>query len=169
MARLVPVNETQVVRMSFARDRRGPCSWILNLLWLVLGGWHLFLTWFICGLLLSISIICCPCGQQVLKIACFLLCPFGKTIACHPPQRHCGGLNCLLNLLWIVTAGWILALQAVLAGIFMCITIIGIPFGYQCFKLAYISLWPFGLDVSSEYVETVTVTTTQYAVLEEQM
>jgi uncharacterized membrane protein YccF (DUF307 family) len=155
------------VRVAFVRDRRGPCSWLGNFLWFMLGGWHLFLSWFIVGLFLSISLVCCPCGVQVIKIACFLLCPFGKTLVSS--ETHCcGGVcNCLLNVIWIVTVGWFLALQALVTGVVLCLTIFGIPFGVQCFKLAYISLWPFGLEFSSDVVETVTVSTTRYTIFDE--
>ena len=165
---VVPV-ETHQVRVSFPRDRRGACSWVLNLLWLLLGGWHLFLSWFVVGILLCCSIILCPCGIQVIKIACFLLFPFGTSIVVTS-EEHRGCLctcDCVLNVVWILTAGWILALQALCTGILLCLSIVGIPFGIQCFKLAYISFWPFGLEVSSQYVETVTLSTARYVGLEE--
>jgi uncharacterized membrane protein YccF (DUF307 family) len=123
------------VHVAFLRDRRGPCSWILNFLWLVIAGWHMFLTWFIVGIIL------CTC-------------------------------NCCANILWIVTVGWFLSIQAVGTGIVFCLSCIGIPFGWQCFKLAYICLWPFGADVSANEIQTVTVinttaANTQYTRLEE--
>jgi uncharacterized membrane protein YccF (DUF307 family) len=155
------------VRVAFVRDRRGPCSWLGNILWLVLGGWHLFLSWFTVGILLSITLVFCPCGVQAIKIACFLLCPFGKTLV-SSEDAPCGCVcNCLLNVIWIYKVGWMLALQALATGVALCLTIVGIPFGVQCFKLAYISLWPFGLELSSDVEETVTISTTRYTIFDE--
>mmetsp|Transcript_17425 Transcript_17425/g.20109 ORF Transcript_17425/g.20109 Transcript_17425/m.20109 type:complete len:160 (-) Transcript_17425:332-811(-) len=148
--------------ISFTRDRRGPCSWIFNILWLLLGGWHLFLTWLFAGLTLCLTCIGIPCGWQVIKISFFLLFPFGQTLhysheLVHDPGARCcmRSCNCLLNIVWAVTAGWILAIQAFLTGVLFCITIIGIPFGIQCFRLTVLCFCPFGTDFSAE--ETVTV------------
>uniref|UniRef100_A0A7S4MDN6 Inner membrane component domain-containing protein n=1 Tax=Odontella aurita TaxID=265563 RepID=A0A7S4MDN6_9STRA len=153
--------------ISFTHDRRGACSWILNLLWLVLGGWHMFLTWFVAGLLLCLSVVGIPCGWQVIKISVFLLFPFGKTIVytgegLGEDGRCCMSCcNCLLNVVWALTAGWILALQAFLTGIAFCVTIVGIPFGWQCFKLMYICCRPFGVDFSAEEETTLPVSSYQ--------
>jgi uncharacterized membrane protein YccF (DUF307 family) len=152
--------------ISFRRDRRGPCDWILNILWLLLGGWHLFLTWFFAGLILCATCIAMPCGWQVIKISLFLLFPFGKRIVyTHDFIEGEGGrccmrsCNCLLNIVWAVTAGWILALQAFLTGCLLMVTIVGIPFGIQCFKLTILCFCPFGIDFSAEEVETIVVST----------
>jgi uncharacterized membrane protein YccF (DUF307 family) len=150
--------------ISFRRDRRGPCDWILNFLWLILGGWHLFGTWFLAGLILCLTCIGIPCGCQAIKISVFLLFPFGKTIA-HKHETiddegmQCcfRGCNCLLNILWAVGVGWIFAVQALLTGIFLCLTIVGIPFGIQCFKLTLLCFCPFGIDFTAEDVETVVI------------
>jgi len=149
------------VHVSFMRDRRGPCSWILNLLWLVIGGWHMFLTWFIVGLVLCLTIIGIPCGIQVLKISWFLLFPFGQSISYDVEYNGCCTCNCCSNCIWIIAVGWFLALQAVGTGIVFCLTCIGIPFGWQCFKLAYVCLWPFGADISADEIQTVTVVNTR--------
>jgi uncharacterized membrane protein YccF (DUF307 family) len=139
--------------ISFRRDRRGPCDWILNFLWLLLGGWHLFLTWFTAGLILCMTCIGIPCGCQAIKISIFLLFPFGKTAVNTNDGGPC--CNCLLNIIWAVTVGWILAIQAFLTGIVLCITIVGIPFGVQCFKLTVLCFCPFGIDFTADEVETV--------------
>lgn len=152
--------QQEEIHVAFARDRRGPLSWILNLLWVVLGGWHMFLTWFLVGILLCLTIIGIPCGIQVLKIAWFLLFPFGKEISFDPEHHGCCTCNCCSNCLWIIIVGWFLALQAILTGIAFCVTCIGIPFGWQCFKLAYVCLWPFGADISANEIQTVTVINT---------
>lgn len=160
------ITQTRQVRVSFVRDRRGPCSWLLNLLWFVVAGWHMFMAWFTVGILLCFTIIFFPCGYQVIKIACFLLFPFGKSIEASPAAQggHCGGCNCCLNIVWMCTVGWMLALQALVTGAVFCLTIVGIPFGWQCFKMASLCFWPFGLEVSSTEMvaETTTITTTTY-------
>ena len=134
-------------------DRRGCCSWLGNILWLLLGGWHMFLSWMVAGLVLCVTCIFIPCGVQCIKIACFLLCPFGKTVVYYgsPNNNSCcsSGCNFIMNVLWAVTAGWILAVQAFLTGVVLCLTIVGIPFGVQSFKLMQVCFCPFGKDFSS--------------------
>jgi len=152
-------NDTRRVVVFYKQDRRGACAWIGNLLWLVLGGWHLFLSWCTVGVILCCTCIFCPCGLQVIKISIFLLFPFGKSMVPDSTAENCCCCNCFLNIIWALTVGWVLALQAVLTGIVLCLTIVGIPFGIQCFKLAMISFWPFGMDFAAE--ETV-ATTAQY-------
>lgn len=186
--------QRQQQHVSFVRRGNGPCFWLLTFLWLVLGGFHLFLSWFLVGFLLCCTIVGIPFGWQAIKISLFLLFPFGTSIVrkrssvqdgtteplLHEQQQQpssscclcvcCGRTinNCcsiLLNILWIVTIGWALALQAFLTGVVLCLTIVGFPFGWQCFKLAYISFWPFGTELvtttTEEMVETVTTTTTR--------
>jgi uncharacterized membrane protein YccF (DUF307 family) len=144
------------------RDRRGCCLWLLNLIWVVLAGWHMFLTWAATGLVLCVTCIFFPCGWQVLKISFFLLFPFGMRLE-YPEddivddgERCCvKGCNCLLNTVWAVTAGWILALQAFLTGILLCMTIIGIPLGISCFQLSLLCFRPFGMSFSAEEVDVV--------------
>jgi uncharacterized membrane protein YccF (DUF307 family) len=144
----------RVRRVVFERrhDSRGPCSWIGNLIWLLIGGWHLFLSWFFVGLCLCASIVFIPCGIQCIKIAIFLLFPFGKTLVSTGESDACCCCNCFLNILWAVTVGWILALQALFTGVICMLSIIGIPFGIQCFKLALLSFRPFGIDFSADEI-----------------
>mmetsp|Transcript_19323 Transcript_19323/g.28597 ORF Transcript_19323/g.28597 Transcript_19323/m.28597 type:complete len:191 (-) Transcript_19323:319-891(-) len=144
-------------------DSRGCCHWLGNLLWLLLGGWHLFLTWFTVGVCLCITVIGIPCGIQVIKISIFLLFPFGKSLIYTDDNIKDEGTqccfrtcNCCFNVLWATTVGWILALQAILTGIVFMLTIWGIPFGIQCCKLAVISFRPFGLDFTATTAEEIT-------------
>lgn len=122
----------------------------------------MFLTWFVTGVILCCSCIGIPCGLQVIKISVFLLFPFGKSLTYSPEEPNCcvQSCNCVLNLLWAVTAGWILAMQALFTGILLMITIVGIPFGWQCFKLTRLCFCPFGIDFTAEDVETITVVST---------
>lgn len=160
--------ERHVQEITFRHDRRGACSWILNLIWLVLGGWHMFLTWFFVGVGLCCTCVGTPCGLQAIKISLFLLFPFGKSISFTYENLQSGqccmrSCNCILNIVWAVTVGWILALQAFFTGCLLMLTIVGIPFGWQCFKLMYLCFCPFGIDFTAEEVETVIVdTSTNY-------
>ena len=113
-----------------------------NIIWMVFGGIFTALYWFIAGCLFSITIIGIPLGRQAFKMASLTLAPFGKTI------EYGGGAPSLIaNIIWLVLAGLPMAVSYVLAGVFNCITIIGIPFGLQSFKMAKLSLLPFGARV----------------------
>lgn len=116
-----------------------------NILWLVLGGFALALGWALAGLILCITIIGIPFGVQCFKIAGFALFPFGREIGYPARATGCGSV--LFNILWLVLFGWELALGALISGVLMCITIVGIPFGRQSFKLAQLSLMPFGAEI----------------------
>lgn len=141
------------------RDRRGVCAWVLNFLWVVLFGWHLFVVWFAPGLLLCLTIIGIPCGVQLFKIAFFLLFPFGKSLVYDEMDDNRGGGCCcltkktfvlVLNVVWAVTVGWLYCLQALGVGVFLMVTIIGIPFGWQFCKVSYVCLFPFGKDFTAQ-------------------
>lgn len=113
-----------------------------NIIWMVFGGIFTALYWFIAGCLFSIAIIGIPLGRQAFKMASLTLAPFGKTI------EYGGGAPSLIaNIIWLVLAGLPMAVSYLLAGVFNCITIIGIPFGLQSFKMAKLSLLPFGARV----------------------
>lgn len=113
-----------------------------NLLWLIFGGLLISLEWLLAGLLLCCTIIGLPAGLQCFKLAGFALFPFGKEVA------YGGGTGSfLLNLLWIVLFGWEIALSALAAGAVMFVTVIGIPFAWQSFKIAKLAFMPFGATV----------------------
>ena len=114
-----------------------------NFLWFVFGGFILWLEWAFAGVLLCISIIGIPAGIQCFKIAGVCAFPFKKEIL----RENFGFGSTLFNILWIVVFGWEIALTALCCGILWCITIVGIPFGKQFFKLAALSLFPFGAKV----------------------
>lgn len=113
-----------------------------NFLWFVFGGLWLGLGWVLTGVLWCITIVGIPIGMQCFKFAGLAFFPFGKDVV------YGGGAgSLLLNILWILFGGLLLAVEsAVIGGIFY-ITIIGIPFGKQCFKLAKLALMPFGASV----------------------
>lgn len=99
---------------------------ILNVIWLVLSGFWLFLGYLAAGVLLCITIIGIPFGIAAFRIGVYALWPFGYTTV---ERRDAGAPSCVGNVLWLVLAGWWLALAHIVTGILLCITIIGIPFG----------------------------------------
>jgi uncharacterized membrane protein YccF (DUF307 family) len=118
-------------------------SLILNILWFILGGFLSGLAWCLAGVLLAITIVGLPWSGAAFRIAGFSFAPFGR----HVVARETGPLGCLGNAIWIVLAGWWLALHHVVLGLALMVTIIGIPFGLQHLKLALISFAPLGQTV----------------------
>lgn len=118
-------------------------SIIGNIIWLVFGGILGAVAWFAAGLLLCVTIIGIPFGVQCLKIAGFVLWPFGREVEIG----NFGAFGLILNILWILILGWELAVFHVVVGAVFCLTIIGIPFGLQHFKLAMLGLVPFGARI----------------------
>lgn len=112
-----------------------------NILWMLFFGLWTAVVWFALGLLWCITIVGIPCGVQCFKIAGLVLWPFGKEVSSD------FGAHPILNLIWMIFGGLELAISYVVGGAICCITIIGIPFGKQCFKLATLSLAPFGARV----------------------
>ena len=113
-----------------------------NLLWFVLGGAIMGLSWLFIGILWCISIVGIPIGMQCFKFASLAFFPFGKEV------KYGGGAGSLiLNILWLLLGGLALAAEAAVIGVALCITVIGIPFGMQCFKIAKFALMPFGSSV----------------------
>lgn len=116
---------------------------LLNLLWFVFGGWISGTAWLLAGLVLAITIVGLPWTPAAFRIAGFSYWPFGRVIADRDP----GVTSVLLNILWLVFAGWWLALQHLILAVGLAVTIIGIPFAWQHVKLAILSLTPVGKDV----------------------
>ena len=107
-----------------------------NLLWFVCGGCISGLSWVLTGCLWCITIIGIPVGKQCFKFAALSFFPFGKDI---------------LNVIWLLVSGFWLAVESALIGTLLCITLIGIPFGLQHFKLARLALMPFGSNVYTTF------------------
>jgi uncharacterized membrane protein YccF (DUF307 family) len=118
-------------------------KFIGNLLWLIFGGIVAALIWALIGLILCITIIGIPFGIQCLKIASFVLWPFGRDII---PGKF-GLMGAIGNVIWIIICGIELCIAHLIFGLLLCITIIGIPFGLQHFKLAKLALIPFGAQI----------------------
>ncbi len=120
----------------------GDMNTLGNILWLILGGLELAVAWAIIGIVLCITIVGIPLGIQAFKMAGLTLTPFGKSVV------YGGGVGSLLaNIIWVVLVGIWMAIGYVIAGVFNCITVIGVPFGIQSFKMAKLALWPFGAQV----------------------
>jgi uncharacterized membrane protein YccF (DUF307 family) len=118
-----------------------------NLIWLIFGGIIIAVEYFIGSIILMVTIVGIPFGLQTLKMASMALWPFGRTT--RVDVRASGCLYILMNVIWLLTGGlWIAATHAFF-GVLLCITIIGIPFGMQHFKLTAIALSPFGRDIIS--------------------
>lgn len=116
-----------------------------NVLWLIFGGVEAALQYFLGGCLLMLTIVGIPFGRQAWKIGFFILWPFGSKVVSTSEGNGC--LNAAMNLIWIVFAGIWISITHVFFGVCLYITIIGIPFGHQHFKMARLALNPFGKDV----------------------
>lgn len=113
-----------------------------NLIWLLFGGFLAALSYIVGGIALCLTIVDIPFGLQCFKLAGFILWPFGREAVSTSSSGGC--LATLLNIIWIFCGGLWAAVVHVLFGFLLFITIIGIPFGRQHFKLVEISLMPFG-------------------------
>jgi uncharacterized membrane protein YccF (DUF307 family) len=117
---------------------------ILNLIWLILCGWWIAILYFLAGIIAFILIITIPFGIAAFRIAGYVLWPFGRTIEV---RRDAGVASLIGNIIWIILLGWELALGHLVAGVVMCLTIIGIPLGLASFKIIPISLVPLGVRI----------------------
>ncbi len=121
---------------------------LMNLLWLIFGGIFTAVEYLIASVLMMFTIVGIPFGMQTLKMAGLALWPFGKEV--RSGERSSGCLYVLMNVLWILLGGIWISLSHMIFGVVLCITIIGIPFGMQHFKLAALALTPFGKDIVSD-------------------
>lgn len=122
-----------------------------NIIWFIFGGFFGGITWLLAGILWCITIVGIPIGLQCFKLAGLSFWPFGKRVVYSTRT-----VSFLVNILWLVFSGFWLAVGHCVSGIILCVTIIGIPFGMQSFKLAKLALMPFGAQVvptNSVYME----------------
>ena len=113
-----------------------------NIIWILCGGIWQALAWIIAGILWCITIIGIPIGRQCFKFASLAFAPFGKEV-----KYGGGAVSLIANITWLLISGIPLAIAAALNGLLLCCTIIGIPFGLQCFKIAKLALMPFGATI----------------------
>jgi uncharacterized membrane protein YccF (DUF307 family) len=116
-----------------------------NLIWLIFGGFFAALGYLFGGIVLCITVVGVPWGLQCFKMAALVLWPFGKKVVSS--SHNAGCLNVLFNIIWLLCGGLYTALMHVVFGLLLFITIIGIPFARQHFKLIEISMMPFGKRV----------------------
>ena len=114
-----------------------------NLVWLLFGGILSAFMWVVSGVVLCITVVGIPFGVQCFKIAGFVLWPFGRQIQ----LGHFGVGGLLMNIIWLILFGWEMAITHLVIGVVFCVTVVGIPFGIQHFKLAQLGLIPFGARI----------------------
>jgi uncharacterized membrane protein YccF (DUF307 family) len=116
-----------------------------NIVWIVFGGLIIFLMYVISSVLLFLTIIGIPFGIQTLKLSMLALVPFGKDVINKPNEPGC--LSTIMNIIWILIGGIWISLTHFIFGLLLAITIIGIPFALQHFKLGMLALTPFGKEI----------------------
>ena len=116
-----------------------------NILWFLLGGFIVAIIYYPIGFLLCLTIIGIPFGIQLFKFGTYALWPFGHQIVDRPDEPSC--LSVVMNIIWIVTGWWEIAMIHLIFGCILCITIVGIPFGMQHFKMIVPALVPFGKSI----------------------
>jgi uncharacterized membrane protein YccF (DUF307 family) len=129
-----------------------PVSLVLNVIWIVLGGALMAAAWMLAAVIMAITIIGLPWARAAFNIAAYTLLPFGRRAVSR--DLYTGGqdigtgtLGTIGNIIWLVLAGWWLALAHLAAAIGWAVTIVGIPFAWAHLKLAGIALWPIGKTI----------------------
>src|SRR3954447_22668167 len=117
---------------------------LLNIIWLVLSGFWLALGYALAGIVMCILIITIPFGVQSFKLAGFSLWPFGRAVVKKPGA---GAASVVGNVIWLLLAGWWLALAHIITAVPLAITIIGLPLAWANLKLVPMALWPCGREV----------------------
>ena len=118
-----------------------------NLVWLILGGLIIAGIYFFVGLIMCLTIIGIPFGVQLFKLGGYAMWPFGRALVDGPNEPGC--LSIAMNLLWVLLGWWEVAIIHLICALLFCITIVGIPWGMQHFKMAVASIFPFGKEICS--------------------
>jgi uncharacterized membrane protein YccF (DUF307 family) len=129
-----------------------PLSLLLNILWIVFGGLWMAAGWIVAAVIMAITIIGLPWARAAFNIASYALLPFGRKAVSRAEHLGThdigtGPLGLVGNIVWLVLAGWWLALGHLLTAILWAVTIVGIPFAWAHVKLAGIALWPIGKTI----------------------
>jgi uncharacterized membrane protein YccF (DUF307 family) len=129
-----------------------PLRLLLNVLWLLTGGLWMAAAWFIAAIIMAVTIIGLPWTRAAFNIGVYTLLPFGqralsRSVAIGREDLGTGPLGLIGNIIWLILAGWWLALAHLLHAILLAITIIGLPFAWAHWKLAGIALWPIGKTI----------------------
>ncbi|MGE5365745.1 MAG: YccF domain-containing protein [Betaproteobacteria bacterium] len=129
-----------------------PIAFLLNLLWIVFGGLWMAVGWVIAAVIMAVTVIGIPWARAAFNIASYTLLPFGRKAVSR--AEYSGGhdlgtgpFGSIGNIIWLVLAGWWLALGHLITAIVLAVTIIGIPFAWAHLKLAGIALWPIGKEI----------------------
>jgi uncharacterized membrane protein YccF (DUF307 family) len=140
-----------MVALNEARSKPGMSriSLLLNLLWIIFGGLWMAAGWMIAAVVMAITIVGLPWTRAAFNIGVYTLLPFGQKAVSRAeyygqPDIGTGPLGVLGNVLWLILAGWWLALAHLITAILLTITIVGIPFAWAHVKLAGLALWPIG-------------------------
>lgn len=118
---------------------------LLNILWMICGGLAIAVEYFLSSLAMMVTIVGIPFGLQTLKLGVLTLLPFGKEVRSSSTSNGC--LSFVMNVIWFLIGGFWIFLTHIGFGLLLCITIIGIPFGIQHFKLAKLAFTPFGKEI----------------------
>jgi uncharacterized membrane protein YccF (DUF307 family) len=116
-----------------------------NIIWFTFGGVFIALEYFVASFLLCLTIVGIPFGIQTFKLGLLALWPFGKTI--KEKENTSGCLSIFMNVWWIIFGGLAICISHLFMGVLFSITIVGLPFGRQHFKLAGLALVPFGKEI----------------------
>ena len=124
-------------------------SVLLNLLWIIFGGLWMALAWVVAAILMAITIVGLPWARAAFNIALYTLLPFGQKAVSRAEYTGredlgTGPLGVIGNIIWLVVAGWWLALLHLMTAVLLAVTIIGLPFAWAHVKLAGLALWPIG-------------------------
>lgn len=125
-------------------------SILLNIIWLLFGGIFVFFGYLVGGIVLCCTLIGIPWGVQCIKLAIFSIFPFGQETRMSGNQPMGGVINVLLNIIWLLFGGLFVVFNHIFWGLILCLTIIGIPFGLQHFKMVKLGIWPFGAVIVSK-------------------
>lgn len=117
-----------------------------NIIWLIFGGIEAAIGYITGSIALFCTIIGIPLAIQTFKLGILCLWPFGSNVTESEKQNGC--LSLILNIIWFIFGGWFALLNHILWGLLLCITLVGIPWGKQHFKMAGLALAPFGKNVN---------------------
>ena len=129
-----------------------PVSIFLNIFWILFGGLWMAFGWLVAAVIMVITIVGLPWAKAALNIAAYTLMPFGQRAVRRDsltgrPDLGTGPFGLIGNLIWLVLAGWWLALGHIVTAVILAVTIIGIPFAWAHLKLADLALWPIGKEI----------------------
>jgi uncharacterized membrane protein YccF (DUF307 family) len=147
-----PSRVSRRVRSYVVRLTMSPISLLLNVLWIIFGGLWMAFGWMVAAVIMAITIIGLPWARAAFTIAAYTLLPFGQKAVSRAAYSGredvgTGPLGVIGNVIWLVLAGWWLALGHIVTAVLLGVTIIGIPFAWAHLKLAGLALWPIGMII----------------------